>query len=132
MRSQINSYRDLVVWQEAMSLTVESYKFASKLPKEELYGLMSQVRRSAVSVPANIAEGYGRDNRGSYVQQLRVAQGSLKELETHLLISERVGLAQPEVIAPLLIQAEKVGRHAGRVTRTGRRRFPPCLWRPAD
>ena len=109
-KSAISSYRDLVVWQEAMDLAADAYKFVSRFPKEELYGLTSQVRRSAVSVPANIAEGYGRDNRGSYVQQLRVAQGSLKELETHFLIAERVGLTSSDSIGPLLIQAEKIGK----------------------
>lgn len=106
----INSYRDLVVWQEAMDLAVEAYRLTAGFPKEETYGLVSQIRRSSVSVPANVAEGYGRDNKGSYIQQLRVAQGSLKELETLLLLSERVALSKTNVISPLLVQAEKVGK----------------------
>ena len=81
----IKSYRDLRVWREAMGLAVATYQLSGELPKHELYGLTSQIRRAAASVPANIAEGYGRESKGSYVQLLRVAQGSLKELETHLL-----------------------------------------------
>jgi four helix bundle protein len=87
---QIHSYRDLIVWQEAMNLAEETYRATAIFPKQEVYGLTAQARRSATSVPANIAEGYGRDSRGAYVQHLRVAQGSLKELETHLLLSERI------------------------------------------
>lgn len=109
-KPQVTSYRDLVVWQEAMDLVVEVYRLAKCFPRDELYGLTSQAKRSASSVPANIAEGYGRDNRGSYVQQLRVAQGSLKELETHLLIAERVSIATSDEVGVILIRCEKVGR----------------------
>src|SRR5882672_3415939 len=84
-KAPINSYRDLVVWQESMNLAEASYRLTASFPKEEAYGLTAQLRRSGSSIPANIAEGYGRDSRGAYVQHLRVAQGSLKEFETHLL-----------------------------------------------
>lgn len=110
MTGRINSYRDLVVWQQAMDLAVAAYKATGDWPKEEMYGLKSQVRRAASSVPANIAEGFGRENRGSYQQFLRIAQGSLKELETHLLISERVGIASTATVAPLLADSESVGK----------------------
>ncbi|MCG7506751.1 four helix bundle protein [Mesorhizobium sp. IRAMC:0171] len=93
-----------------MDLAVSSYETTRDWPKEELYGLTSQVRRAAVSVAANIAEGYGRENRGSYLQFLRIAQGSLKELETHLLISQRVGLATQSSIDPLLEGSESIGK----------------------
>ena len=110
MSAKIDSYRDLVVWQQAMDLAVASYRATRNWPKEEIYGLTSQIRRAASSVPANIAEGFGRENRGSYQQFLRIAQGSLKELETHLLISHRVGIASDEVIAPLMASSESVGK----------------------
>src|SRR4029453_17545399 len=98
MPEKIDSYRDLVVWQQAMDLAVAVYSATRTWPKEELYGLTSQVRRAATSVPAKIAEGYGRENVGSYQQFLRIAQGSLKELETHLLISQRIGIASADSI----------------------------------
>jgi four helix bundle protein len=82
---EIRSYRDLVAWQQAVDLAASVYMLSQRWPREELYGLTSQARRAAVSVSANIAEGYGRDNLGSYLQFLRIAQGSLKELESHLL-----------------------------------------------
>ncbi|MCC6204045.1 MAG: four helix bundle protein [Hyphomicrobiales bacterium] len=110
MTSRAGSYQDLVVWQQAMDLTVGVYSMTRSWPKEELYGLTSQVRRAATSVPANVAEGYGREHRGSYLQFLRIAQGSLKELETHLLIADRVGVAANGSIAPLLTSSESVGK----------------------
>ncbi|MGE0499941.1 MAG: four helix bundle protein [Rhizobiaceae bacterium] len=109
MPGKIDSHRDLLVWQQAMDLAVEVYEATRSWPKEELYGLKSQVRRSASSVPANIAEGYGRENRGSYQQFLKIAQGSLKELETHLLISQRVGIGSNETVKRLLASSESVG-----------------------
>ena len=93
-----------------MNLAVAAYKATRSWPKEEIYGLTSQVRRAASSVPANIAEGFGRENRGSYQQFLRIAQGSLKGLETHLLIAQRVGIATNEATGPLLGDSESVGK----------------------
>ena len=92
----IQSYRDLRVWQEAMTLAEMCYRLTKIFPKEEVYGMTSQIRRAAASVPANIAEGYGRESRAEYIRFLRIAQGSLKEVETHLILSERVRLAQGE------------------------------------
>lgn len=106
----IRSYRDLRVWQHAMELAEAVYVLARSFPREELFGLTSQARKAAGSVPANIAEGYGRGSRASYAHFVRVAQGSLKELETHMLLAERVGVAAPGTIAPLLEQADQLGR----------------------
>jgi four helix bundle protein len=78
-----------------MSVAEGVYRLTMRFPREELYGMTAQIRRAAVSVAANIAEGYGRDNRGSFVQFLRMSQGSLKEVETHLVLSTRVNLAAP-------------------------------------
>jgi four helix bundle protein len=108
--SEIKSYRDLKVWQEAMTLAEDSYRFSAEFPREELYGLVAQIRRAAVSIPANIAEGYGRNSAGSYVAFLRNAQGSLKELETHLILSERLKFASAEAAAQLLARCESIGR----------------------
>lgn len=106
----IQSYRDLRVWQEAMNLAEEYYRLTKLFPTSEMYGMTSQIRRAAVSVPANIAEGYGREYRQEYIQFLRIAQGSLKELETHLILSGRVELTIDSQIDPILKQCDMTGR----------------------
>jgi four helix bundle protein len=108
--TKINSYRDLLVWQQGMDLTIAVYQATRDWPKEELYGLTSQVRRAAASVPSNVAEGYGRENPGSYLQFLKIAQGSLKELETHLLIAQRIGIVNAPTVESLLAQSESIGK----------------------
>ncbi len=107
---KIESYRDLLVWQKAMELVVECYKHVSSLPKNETYGLISQTQRAAVSIPANIAEGHGRDHLGDYLRHLSIANGSLKELETHLLLIGRLGYRNPDEAEPLLAQCTEVGK----------------------
>jgi len=108
--SDAATYRSLNVWQKAMELAERCYVATRPFPKEEQYGLTSQIRRCAVSVAANIAEGYGRDSDGSFVQFLRVSQGSLKEFETHVILSERIGLMQEtEAVAPL-DRADETGK----------------------
>ena len=81
------SYRDLIAWQRAKSLALDVYLFTRKFPKDEIYGLTSQMRRAAVSVPSNIAEGKGRYSKKEFLQFLYLARGSLLELETQLLIA---------------------------------------------
>jgi four helix bundle protein len=109
-RQPINSYKDLEVWQVSMDLAVDCYQLTARFPKSEMFALASQIRRASASIPANIAEGHGREHTGSFIQFLRIAQGSLKELETHLFLSERVGLSAGNSIGPLLGQCESVGR----------------------
>ncbi|MBX3570016.1 MAG: four helix bundle protein [Rhizobiaceae bacterium] len=106
----IASYRDLRVWKLAIDLTVACYRATSRFPKDEIYGLTSQIRRSSTSIPANIAEGYGRDSKGSYLHFLRIAQGSLKELETHLIVSTQLALLDVSSEAKLLGDADNIGR----------------------
>jgi len=110
MTPPVNSYRDLNVWQDAMDVAVAVYELSRQLPNDELYGLTSQIRRAAVSVAANIAEGHGREQTGAFIQFLRVSQGSLKELETHLYLLERVRLAEPRVVAGLIERTDSLGR----------------------
>lgn len=117
MTNEIQSYRDLLVWQQAIELAVSVYNLSKDWPREELYGLTSQARRASVSVAANIAEGYGRGLRGSYVSFLRIAQGSLKELETHLIVAERVGICSVDDTQPALVQCESVGKLLRRLVR---------------
>jgi len=106
----VSSYRNLHVWQQAMDLAEMCYRASRRFPKEELYGAVTQIRRSAASVPTNIAEGNGREGRGEYIQFLRIAQGSLKELETHILLSQRVELITQQDAKPMLEKAEVVGK----------------------
>jgi four helix bundle protein len=106
----INSYRDLRVWQDAMSLAEACYRVTREFPRDELFGLTSQIRRSAASISANIAEGHGRESTGSFVQSLRIAQGSLKELETHLILAERIGLLQAPTLQSTLAECESLGK----------------------
>ncbi|MFN3625063.1 MAG: four helix bundle protein [Hyphomicrobium sp.] len=106
----IRSYRDLTVWQEAMTLAANIYGLTKSFPRDEVYGMTAQLRRSATSVPANIAEGYGREAVGSYVQFLKIARGSLREVETHLLLAQRVGLAAEPQVEPSLAQCDRVGK----------------------
>lgn len=87
---KISSYKDLVVWQKSVTLTKEVYHATNLLPREEMYGLTSQMRRSAVSVPSDIAEGYQRRGRTEFVQFLSIAKGSLAELQTQVLISKDI------------------------------------------
>ncbi|MBE9200605.1 MULTISPECIES: four helix bundle protein [unclassified Nodularia (in: cyanobacteria)] len=109
---EIRSYQDLKVWQEGMNLAEACYELTMTFPKEELYGMTSQIRRASTSIPANIAEGYGREYRLEYIKFLRIAQGSLKELETHLLLSSRakIGLTDTQSASPILRQCESVGK----------------------
>jgi four helix bundle protein len=106
----IASYRDLKVWQIGMNLAAVCYEITSKLPGSEVYGLTSQTRRAAASFPANIAEGYGRESRGEFIQFLRIAQGSLKELETHLLLAERLAFLQRDACSAILLDCEMLGK----------------------
>ncbi|WP_420851164.1 four helix bundle protein [Rhizobium quercicola] len=119
---EIRSYRDLRVWQGAIDLSVECYRLTRDFPKSEIYGMTSQIRRSSVSVAANIAEGYGRNSRGAFVQFLKIAQGSLKELETHLIICERVGLLDAVASEQMLKRCEENGKMISGLIRAVQRR----------
>ena len=110
MGSAVGSYRDLLVWQGAVDLAVACYAETKSFPSSEVYGLTSQIRRSSTSIAANIAEGNGRENTGVYVQFLRISQGSLKELETHVIIAQKVGLLSQDVAAGLLQRTDEIGR----------------------
>ena len=96
MLEKINSYRDLIVWEKAINLTVEIYKITENFPKEEIYGLTSQMRRSAVSIPSNIAEGRNRGTRKDFCNFLRIALGSCAELSTQIEIAKK--LSKPTLL----------------------------------
>jgi four helix bundle protein len=106
----INSYRDLRVWQDAIALAETCYRLTGQFPRDELFGLTSQIRRAAASISANIAEGHGRENTGSFIQSLRIAQGSLKESETHLILAERVSILAKSDMETVLGRCESLGK----------------------
>lgn len=110
---EINSFRDLIVWQKSMQLVVGIYEITKKMPIEEKYGLTNQLRRAVVSVPSNIAEGWGRKSRGHYVQFLRIASGSLCETNTQLELAVRLSYFQEKDVVTLkgqLLEMEKMLR----------------------
>lgn len=93
-----------------MDLAVDCYAVTKVFPNSEIYGMSSQIRRSSASIAANIAEGYGREHTTSFIQFLRIAQGALKELETHMVLGQRVGLIVEGDVARLLGQSEELGK----------------------
>ena len=90
-QAEINSHRDLLAWQRPMDLVSGIYDLTARFPSDEKFGLVSQLRRAAISIPSNIAEGYGRGTSQDYLRFLRVARGSLFEIDTQLLIAQRMG-----------------------------------------
>lgn len=106
----VQNYRDLAVWQKAMDLAESCYKATKGFPKDELFGLTSQIRTAASSVPANIAEGQGRQYTKEFLNHLSIARGSLMELETHLLLSHRVGLLDESTLQALLTLSDEISR----------------------
>lgn len=104
------NYRRLTVWQKAMDLTAGVYELTRSLPDTERFGLISQLRRAAVSIPSNIAEGEGRGNDKEFIQYFRIAHGSLQEVETQLYLTQRLLLANEQQTEPLLDLAAEVGR----------------------
>jgi four helix bundle protein len=106
----VQSYQELKVWQKAMDLAVACYQATRSFPKDELYGLTSQIRRAASSISANIAEGQGRQHTKEFLHFLSVARGSTKEAETHLILSQRVGLLTENDLQQLLGQTDEISR----------------------
>jgi len=106
----IQSFRDLKVWQAGMELVAGVYRLTDSFPKEERYGLTSQLRRAAVSIPANIAEGHGRIHTREYVRHLSIARGSLAEVHTLVLIAEQLNFCRIESSATLLGSLDAIGR----------------------
>ena len=106
----VTSCRNLGVWQQALSLAADRYRVTKSFPRSEVCGTTSQIRRAATSVPASIAEGNGRGTAAAYIQFLRILQGSLKELETRLLLASTVGLLDQATSGRLVGMCEKVGK----------------------
>jgi four helix bundle protein len=112
-----NSYRDLVAWQKGIDLCELVYRASAAFPSHEIYGLTSQIRRAAVSVPSNIAEGTGRITRGEYIQSVGYARGSLLEIETQLIVAQRLGYLDSKEIDKLMELTSEIGRVANGLIR---------------
>jgi four helix bundle protein len=108
--SDIKSFKDLKIWQLGMDIVADVYRLTEKFPREELYGLTSQVRRAAVSIPANIAEGFRRYHPKEHKQFLSIAMGSAAELETELLLAARLGFLAEDDLKNLSSQLDSLGR----------------------
>ncbi len=106
----VQSYRDLIAWQKSMALVMEVYRSTRGFPATEIYGLTSQLRRAAVSIPSNVAEGQGRRSTGEFKQFLGHARGSLSEVETQILIARDLCYLSPEQSESLLFRTAELGR----------------------
>jgi four helix bundle protein len=106
----VRNYRDLILWQKAMDLVELVYRITIHFPQDELYGLRSQIRRAAVSIPSNIAEGEGRHSTGDFLRFLAIANGSRREVETQTIISQRLGYITEQECTNVLALASEVGR----------------------
>ncbi len=107
---EIKSYRDLRVWQAAMDLSVRIYRLSQDFPKQETYGLTSQMRRAVITIPSRIAEGHTREHLKDYLHLVGLAQATLAELETQVQLSGRLGYLAEEAVGQTLEQAESLGR----------------------
>src|SRR5215510_9484206 len=116
--SNIQSYRDLKVWQKSMDLVVECYKLTEKLSPSENFGLVSGIRRAAILVPSYIADGKGRNNTAEYLQKLSAASGSLKVVETQLLVVDRLKYLPMSEIEPSLGLCDEAGKMMTRLTQS--------------
>ena len=110
-KQKLQSFRDLQIWQKSMELTVDVYRMTKNFPHEEIFGLTSQLRRCAISIPSNIAEGQGRSSEREFLHFLSIARGSNCELQTQLEISRRLGLADTQ----LLNNAESLSHEIGKM-----------------
>lgn len=114
--SYLKSYKELIVWQKSIKLVKEVFLLTDKFPKSETYGLISQMRRAAVSIPSNIAEGYGRKSPKEYAQFYSIAYGSTLELETQLIISKELSFIKPEDFQKVNSLLEEVAKMLNSIT----------------
>jgi four helix bundle protein len=107
---EIASFKDLRVWQEGIAIILAIYKLTSQFPDHERFGLVSQLRRCAVSIPSNIAEGHARLSTREYLRHVSISLGSLAELETQIYLSKELGYCRPEVVNEFLTKANTLGK----------------------
>jgi four helix bundle protein len=106
----VTSHKDLIVWQRSMALVETVYHLTATFPSAEQWGLVSQMRRAAISVPSNIAEGYGRQASGEYRHHVSIGRGSLLELETQILLARRLKYLEPAAAEPVLKEIDEISR----------------------
>jgi four helix bundle protein len=122
----IRGYQDLVVWQRSVDLALAIYQASESFPKREIYGLSAQLRRAAISIPSNIAEDHGREHLGEYLHHLSIANGSLMELETQVIIAARRDFLSAETQSQILERSGEVGRMLAGLIRSLKRRQRSC------
>jgi four helix bundle protein len=110
MGTKIQTYRDLLVWQRSMDVATDCFKEIEKFPKDQQYAMSSQIWRAAYSVPSNIAEGFSRGSTQEFIRFLWISHGSLRELETHIMLCSRVGLMSVQITEHLLKPCEEIGK----------------------
>jgi four helix bundle protein len=118
----VRTFRDLIAWQKGIRLALLVYRLTKRFPDEEKFGMVSQMRRSAVSIPANIAEGYGRGRRAEYVRYLEIGRGSLFEVQTYLELAREMQWVDGEELGTVARLAEEVDRVVSALLRSLKRR----------
>ena len=118
----VRTFRDLIAWQKGVRLSLLAYRLTKRFPDEEKFGMVSQMRRSAVSIPANIAEGYGRGRRAEYIRYLEIGRGSLFELQTYLELAQEMKWVDGEDLAAVARLADEVDRIVSALLRSLKRR----------
>ncbi len=108
-KQPVRKYSELIAWQKAMDPVEQVYSASRDFPREEIYGLTSQIRRAAVSIPSNVAEGQSRTSTREFMHHLSIARGSLSEVETQIIVAQRLGYVRPDLAQRVLDQAYEVG-----------------------
>jgi four helix bundle protein len=121
----VHDYRDLIVWQKAIDLVEAIYQATAKFPREELYGLTIQIRRASVSIPSNVAEGHGRTSTRDFLHFLSISHGSLKEVETQIIIAERLKYIDCQTKDHLFEKTSEVGRLISGLSNSLRNKLNP-------
>ncbi|MEX2578245.1 MAG: four helix bundle protein [Verrucomicrobiales bacterium] len=122
---EVKSFRDLIVWQKSMDLVTDIYKISREFPDAEKFGLSNQMRRAVVSVPSNIAEGYGRGSTNEYLRFLHIASGSLYEVQTQLQIAENLAYVSADARTPIESLATECEKMLGSLISTLKAKLPP-------
>ncbi len=116
-KQTVTTYKDLVVWQKGIELVNEIYVVTRIFPKEEMFGLTNQLRRAAISIPANIAEGWGRSSTKNYVQFIKISLGSLFELETLIIIAKDQNYLEEQIMNKISVEITEIGKMLNKLIR---------------